>query len=231
MTTGRFIVFLLVVAALAMVVIYAPVAQWTTDAIAWMRANPGLAELVYAAMIAAAVLLVMPTFLLMVAGGFLFGLWQGALITWFVYLLAAMLTYWIGHTIAREWVEKRIENNAKFQALDHAIHGTGFNIVLLTRLAILIPYNILNYVYGLTKVRFRDYALGTAVGSIPMVGIYVFIGTTVTNLRNLATQAEDFAGDWRVIAAELVLVVIVMLVITRVASRALTRQLNSEQQP
>ncbi len=228
MTGKRAIILLLVVVAIALLVVYAPFAQWITDAIRWMRANPGVAELVYAAMIGGAVLFMMPTFILMVAGGFLFGLWKGALLTWLVYQLAANLTFWIGRTQARGWIEKRIENHPKFVTLDHAIHGSGFKIVLLVRLAVMVPYNILNYAFGLTKVYMRDYALGTALGSVPMISLYVVVGTTVTNLRSLSSQAEEFAGDWRVILAEVTAVVIVLLLITRFASRALARELESD---
>ncbi len=228
MTVRRAIILLLAVVAIALLVVYAPFARWITDAIGWMRANPGMAEIVYAAMIAGAVLLMMPTFILMVAGGFLFGLWKGALLTWLVYQFAAILTFLIGRTQARKWIEKRIENNPRFMTLDHAIHGSGFKIVLLVRLAVMVPYNILNYAFGLTKVYLRDYALGTALGSVPMISLYVFVGTTVTNLRSLTSQAEDFAGDWRVILAEIIAVVIVLLVITRFASRALARELESD---
>ena len=228
MTVKRAMILLLAVVAFVLLVVYAPLSQWITDIILWMQSNPGVGELVYAGLIAGAILSMMPTFLLMVAGGFLFGLWKGILLTWLAYQVAAVLTFWIGRTIARGWIEKRIEGNPRFKTLDQAIHGSGFNIVLLVRLAIIVPYNILNYAFGLTKVYLRDYALGTALGSVPMIGLYVFVGTTVTNLRNLTSQAEDFAGDWRVILTEVTVVVIVLLVLIRFASRALARELESD---
>ena len=61
-------------------------------------------------------------------------------------------------------------------ALDKAIGARGANIVLLTRLSPLFPFNLLNYAYGLTKIKFRPYILASWVGMMPATLAYVYAG-------------------------------------------------------
>ena len=58
-------------------------------------------------------------------------------------------------------------------------------LIFLLRLCPVIPYNILNYLMGTTEIRFRDFVIG-CIGMIPGIIVYIFIGTTFSDLASLA---------------------------------------------
>src|SRR5262249_25372568 len=129
---------------------------------------------VFAAVYAVACL-VLPGSLITLAAGSLFGAIVGP-----ASVTGASLAFWLGRTLARGLIEKRLAGNPRFRALDQAVAAGGFKIVLLTRLSPLFPFTLLNYAFGLTKVRFRDYVLTSWIGMLPGTVMDVDLGSTGT---------------------------------------------------
>jgi uncharacterized membrane protein YdjX (TVP38/TMEM64 family) len=166
--------------------------------------------------------LVLPGSLITLAAGSLFGVIIGTVVVSLGSVTGAALAFWLGRTLARGLVEKRLAGNPRFHALDQAVAAGGFQIVLLTRLSPLFPFMLLNYAFGLTKVRFRDYVLASWIGMLPGTVMYVYLGSTVTELADIA------AGNVEGVPARLVLffvglaaTVVVTVYVTRLARRAL----------
>jgi uncharacterized membrane protein YdjX (TVP38/TMEM64 family) len=67
----------------------------------------------------------------------------------------------------------------------------GLKMAFMIRLTPGIPFIVLNYLLSLTKISMKDYCLGT-IGLIPMLFVFVMVGTTVTNIQNAAHG--DFDG-------------------------------------
>ena len=78
------------------------------------------------------------------------------------------------------------KRNPRFAAIDRAVGREGLKIVLLTRLSPVFPFNLLNYAFGLTTVSLRDYVLGSLVGMLPGTVMYVYLGSLITSLSELA---------------------------------------------
>ena len=78
------------------------------------------------------------------------------------------------------------EKHAIVGALDKAMETEGLKFTFLLRLCPLVPYNAFNYMMGITGVKFWDYAIG-GFGMIPGTVVYIFIGTTVSNIADAAT--------------------------------------------
>jgi len=78
------------------------------------------------------------------------------------------------------------EKYAIVGALDKAMETEGLKFTFLLRLCPLVPYNAFNYMMGITGVKFWDYAIG-GFGMIPGTVVYIFIGTTVSNIADAAT--------------------------------------------
>src|SRR5260370_29111326 len=89
------------------------------------------------------------------------------------------------------WYRSRWASTRRFCALDPAVAAGGFKIVLLTRLSPLFPFTLLNYAFGLTKVRFRDYVLASWIGMLPGTVMYVYLGSTVKELADGAAGNLD----------------------------------------
>ncbi len=110
-----------------------------------------------------------PGTLLTALGAAIFGPYWGFLYVWIGAMAGATVTFWIGRTLGREFAANLIGDRLK--KYDDAIERNGFATVLYLRL-IYFPFTAMDFGMGLTKVRFRDYFFGTALGII--VGTFIF---------------------------------------------------------
>jgi len=128
------------------------------------------------------------------AAGFLYGIWLGSGIALGGCLLGASIAFIFGRTIAREWVKSKMESKPTFKAVDWAIQKNGAYIVFLTRLSPLFPFPLLNYAFGITRVRVWQYLVGTTVGVMPATLAYTYLGTLMRDLTDI-WAATDVTGD------------------------------------
>lgn len=136
--------------------------------------------------------------------------------------LGASLAFLVGRYLARGWIESRVAAHPRFRAIDAAVGKEGFKIVLLTRLSPAFPFNLLNYGFGLTGVSFRDYVVATWLGMLPGTILFVYLGSTTRRLSDiLAGKVQASAAHQLFFYIGLVATVLVTVVITRVARRAL----------
>ena len=70
------------------------------------------------------------------------------------------------------------------RALEDFLTRNGAVAVMESRLVPLLPYGLVNFSAGLTRLRFRDMALGTVVGAAPKVFAYTALGGSLTDLRS-----------------------------------------------
>ena len=166
--------------------------------------------------------LVLPGSLLTLAAGSLFGVVVGTAVVSLASVAGASLAFWLGGPLARGWVEKRLAGNPRFRALDQAVAAGGFKIVLLTRLSPLFPFTLLNYAFGLTRVRFRDYLLASWIGMLPGTVMYVYLGSTVQELADVAAGSVEGGQARRLLFfVGLAATVVVTVYVTRLARQAL----------
>lgn len=144
--------------------------------------GPVIFVLVYAA----GVCLFIPGTLLTTLGGALFGPYRGFLYVWAGAMLGASAAFWIGRTLGRDLAASLVGDRLK--KYDEAIERNGFATVLYLRL-VYFPFTPMNFGMGLTRVRFRDYFLGTALGIIVGVFVFTFFVGTVRDVWA--------SGDWR----------------------------------
>ena len=133
----------------------------------------------------AAAALAIPGSVLTLGGAFTFGFWWGLALVSLGSTLGAGAAFLSGRYLARGWIATKLEGAQRLRALDAALEADGFQVVLLTRLSPLFPYNLTNYAYGLTRVRLRDYMLGSWLGMLPGTVVYVSIGATARDLAAL----------------------------------------------
>jgi uncharacterized membrane protein YdjX (TVP38/TMEM64 family) len=127
------------------------------------------APLIFILFYAAGVCFFVPGTLLTALGAALFGAYWGFAYVWVGAMAGATTSFWIGRTLGREFAVSLIGDRLK--KYDDAIEHNGFATVLYLRL-VYFPFTPLNFGMGLTKVRFRDYFLGTGLGII--VGTFIF---------------------------------------------------------
>jgi uncharacterized membrane protein YdjX (TVP38/TMEM64 family) len=212
--------------ALVLSAFFLPVEQIITGIQGWAESNPSSAIFIVTASITAGILLLLPASLMTMLSGFLFGLVQGFIVIWVASLIASTIAFWIGRSFARPWIERRIQRKTTFVAIDRAIRRKGFLVVLLTRLVMVLPYPALNYSLGLTSVSLRDYVLASSIGAAPPFFLFVYLGTTVSDVAAIITGDVTLEGKELLFGTiALIAVVCIVLLIVRVAGRILKEEL------
>jgi len=177
--------------------------------------------------------LILPATPLNLASGFMFGIGWGSVIAVASTDLAAVISFFIGRYLAREWAEKEIEKRPKFKAVDVAVDRQGMWIIILVRFSPVFPFGLCNYLFGLTKVTFWKYWIATTIGLLPYTIAYTYLGSLMQELKNIfkddasdSTQQIIFLSIGGV--ATLVTIV-VMAWITRRALKNATKQYEYDQ--
>jgi uncharacterized membrane protein YdjX (TVP38/TMEM64 family) len=196
--------------------------------LAWVAAWRGAASVPFILFYAFAALVLLPDSLLTIAAGAIFGLAKGLVLVSIGSMLGAAAAFFLGRSFARNWVRRRTERWPKFRALDRAISRHGFWVVFLTRLSPIIPYGLLNYAYGITTVRVRDYLLASWIGMLPGSLLYVYAGTAAATLAAVISGRAPMGRDDDVLLwLGLVATIAVIGLLTYFARRELARELRS----
>jgi uncharacterized membrane protein YdjX (TVP38/TMEM64 family) len=190
----------------------------------WISGLGASAPLVFIPLYVVACVLFVPGSILTLSAGFLFGVVRGSVYVSVAATLGATLAFLIGRYFARQWVAARLANYPKFKAVDEAVAQEGWKIVALTRLSPVFPFNLLNYAFGLTQVRVRDYVIASWAGTLPGTILYVYLGSLAGDLARVVTGgAKRGPTEWSLYAVGLLATIAVAVYVTRVSNRALKR--------
>lgn len=120
-----------------------------------------------------------PVAVLALAGGLLFGLWWGSVYTFIGALLNCALMFLLARYVGRSQVQRLVEQKLSPQwqrRLQMADGKEGFLLLIILRLIPAVPYNLINYTFGLTGISFSSYLLASAIGIIPGTFAFINIG-------------------------------------------------------
>lgn len=165
-----------------------------------------------------ATLLFIPGSVLTLAAGAIFGLVQGTLIVSLSSTTAAALAFLIARYFARAKVRHWIEQSPKLSAVDEAIGEQGWKIVALLRLSPAVPFNLQNYLYGVTAVRFWPCVLASWGAMLPGTFMYVYLGSIG---GAAAAGRETSAAEWTLRTIGLLATIVVSVYIARLARNAI----------
>lgn len=211
-----------------------PLNLWLHRFLDWVRSRGVVGMIVYAAAYAIGTVLLVPGTLLTVGSGFLYGTIVGTLIVSPASVLGATISFLLARSFAREWVAKKVSKYPKFESIDRAIAKHGFKIVLLMRLdPVFIPFAILNYTLGMSRVRLRDYILASWIGMLPATTLYVYFGSSIKNISDLLQGKLPSVGFWPQLLfwGGLVAAGALVYILTRIAHQALRAEMESEPTP
>lgn len=215
----------LVLIAIAAAWLLLPLDAWFRAFNQWVQELGAVGGLIFGAVYVLATVLLLPASPLSIAAGLTFGLAWGFVLVSVSATLGAAAAFLVARYLARHHVEKMVRQRPRFQAVDRAISEDGWKVVVLLRLSPLVPFNLQNYFYGLTDVRFWHYVAATFFGIMPGVLLYVYIGAA-----GRAVTGEGFGGaaQWALFAAGLIATLVVTVLVTRKA-RARLKDAGVEQ--
>lgn len=216
---------LLIAAAVALLVLARALdaGAWLAAALTWIHGLGPVAPLVFLLIYIVACVLLLPGSVLTLGAGAVFGVASGIVIVWISAILGATAAFLVGRYLVRDWVARKIAANPKLQALDTTVTREGWKIVALMRLSPVIPFNLLNYAFGATRVSLRDYVFASAVGMLPGTAMYTYLGSLAGELAGGSARART-PLEWSFYALGLLATVAVTVYLTRVARASLARR-------
>lgn len=159
-----------------------------------------------------ACVLLLPGLPISLVGGLVFGAVWGSIWTTVGANLGAGSAFLIGRYAARGMVEGWIENNKALKKIDEGVKQQGWRMLMITRLVPLFPFNLQNYVYGLTDIPFRTYVLVTLPTMIPAIIAFNFASGSAREIILSGGQPEALKKTVIYLAIAAVFFVLVSLI-------------------
>jgi uncharacterized membrane protein YdjX (TVP38/TMEM64 family) len=201
-----------------------PLKDWFVAVENWLvKLGPGALP-AFIALYLLATIVGFPNILLILVAGTIFGFVQGIIAVLIADTLGAVACFLLGRTIARQRIKKWISKHPSFTRLDQAVGKKGWKILLLTRLSPLVPSNILNYGFSCTKVNFWQYCFFSWLGMLPVIALYVYLGSFGVSLLQQGLTPGKLALQF----VGLLLAVGAAVYTTRMARKALTPSCPTE---
>lgn len=221
------LVAIVLIVALVIASRYFPVATWIKAILDYIDSLGFVGQLLFIGMYIVATVLFIPGLILTVGAGVMFGVVWGTVAVSIGSVIGATLAFLLGRYAMRGWVTQRIEGNEKFAAVDRAVADAGWKIVGLVRLSPLFPFNLTNYAFGVTNVSLRDYFFASWIGMLPGTIMYVYIGAITGDLAAfLSGERQKEPMEWVLFGFGLLMTIIVTVLVTRVARRALSNTVD-----
>ena len=149
----------------------------------WLKQGGIWTPVIYIALYTLATILVLPSTVLNLTGGAIFGPWLGTLWASIAAVIAAVVAFTFTRTVGRDLVAEKLAT--RWQSMDAEVRQGGLFYMFAIRLLPIIPYGLVNFAAGLTSIRFQDYLLGTILGTVPGILPFVLIGSS--GLRAMKT--------------------------------------------
>ena len=186
---------------------------------------------VYPLLFAACNILLLPGGILSVGAGFFFGLWWGFFIVLLGNGIGAAVSFALSHWLGRRYLSAKFSGDPRMHVLEKAVARDAWKIIFLCQLHPLFPTSLLNYLFGLTRIRFWPYMLWTAAGRAPGLFLYTYLGTLGQLGLNLAQgRSHPRLVEYWTWGGAFAVTVLLFIFLTRMALRAL-REIPSNQTP
>lgn len=212
-----------------------PLNDWLALAQAQVKSMGPWAFVAYPLILTACNLFLLPGSVFIATAGILFGLWWGTLVVLAGNLVGAAIAFFLSRRFGRRWLEERFLSRPRWKAMDEAIAREGWKIIFFSQLHPLSPTSFLNYLYGVTRIRFRPCMLWILLGQVPGVFLYVYLGTLAgVGLRSLSKKgAVPDGGEMAIWGIGLAVTVAVSVILGRVALKVLAeaQKIPQESEP
>lgn len=151
----------------------------------WVLGHGAWAAVIYIATFVVLPIFFFPVPVIVLAGGTIFGLFKGTLYTMIGVVINTPIMYFIGRFLLKDFVHNFV-NNHMSEKLRNALQSTNQKVLALVlfiiRLSPIFSYNLVNYISGVTEIKFLPYILTTIAGVLPGVIVFINIGENVLNV-------------------------------------------------
>lgn len=131
---------------------------------------------VYVAAYALAAMAAIPGLPFTMLAGALWGSVLGVVMAVFASWFAAAAAFLLARYLARDSISRWLSKKKGYARLQRATEESGAMMVILARLFPVIPFALLNFGFGLSRIRFGTYMIWTLVSMLPGTIFYVVGG-------------------------------------------------------
>jgi len=200
----RILLLAIIIAAILLIRLTGATGYLEQDALrAFIQAYGILAPVIYMLVYAIAPALFLPGLPITIAGGILFGPFWGVVYTIISSTIGACIAFLISRYIARDWIANKLKS-PRWRSLDEGVEKHGWKIVAFTRLIPLFPFNLLNYAFGLTKLKFLQYAVTTFICMLPACIAFIVFSSSLLDVLKGKVSPEFLVGLGLIIVVSLI---------------------------
>ena len=148
--------------------------QYSIEIINWINKLGWFAPILFLLIYSIATILLLPTMVITLAGGALFGPIFGILFNLLGATCGAAFSFLITRHLIYNWFSQR--KGKKLSKIISEANQKGWMIVAFLRLVPIVPFNLVNYGFGVTRISFRLYLITTFIFLIPAEIFYTYLG-------------------------------------------------------
>ena len=147
-----------------------------------------IAWIVYIVLYAIAAVFMLPALIFAILAGIVFKFGDGSsffapalggLLALIGATIGATLAFIVARYVARDSIVSKFGSSPLFKKIDDGLRENGVSFLILTRLVPIFPYNVQNYIYGLTPIKLGTYVIVSFITMAPGAFLYAFMAGTI----------------------------------------------------
>jgi len=116
------------------------------------------------------------------SAGLIFGPVKGAALIMISALIGTSLAFLVARLVERKFLDQFLQG--RWKDVSDKLQNNGFMTILFLRIVPIVPFEILNYLSGLSRIRFKDFFLGTLFGMMPGAIVTGFFGGSLGEINS-----------------------------------------------
>ncbi|MBI2784964.1 MAG: TVP38/TMEM64 family protein [Legionella longbeachae] len=148
--------------------------KYSLEIMSWVKHLGWFAPVLFLIIYSLASIMLLPTMVITLAGGAIFGPFLGTIFNLVGATCGAVFSFLITRHLIYDWFSKK--KGEKLDKLISEVDKQGWMFVAFLRLFPIVPFNLVNYGLGITAIKFRIYFITTFIFLIPAEIIYTYFG-------------------------------------------------------
>jgi len=208
--TGLIAVSIVVVGIVITISLTQVLVNLFVDYLNWFTENETLGVVIFISLYIVFGIIALPASFHKYLAGVIYGFGPGIIIAWIGSMIGAIAPFFLGKKWMNPYARKTLENYPSLKGLEDEMTKQGVKVVALTRASLVIPYGVLNYAYGATKLKFKDFIIGNFAMIIPSI-MYAWWGSqTIVTSDGIETAAKT-PFDFFIVGLSVIITIVLIV--------------------